>query len=100
MLEICGISKALQNLLRWRICHRPIKKILYWRIFNEFPLFYLTDKIVTYMQGCQMACFQTKNPNLGKFWRVLLRKIFVYFMTIWFIYGHWKYFMAIWYILW
>jgi hypothetical protein len=22
-------------------------------------------------QGCQMVCFQTKNPNLGKFWRVL-----------------------------
>jgi hypothetical protein len=23
-------------------------------------------------QGCQMVCFQTKNPYLGKFWRVLL----------------------------
>jgi hypothetical protein len=22
-------------------------------------------------QGCQMGCFQTQNPNLGKFWRVL-----------------------------
>jgi hypothetical protein len=33
--------------------------------------------------GCQMVCFQTKNPNLGKFWRVLLCKILVYFMTIW-----------------
>jgi hypothetical protein len=21
------------------------------------------------VQGCQMVCFQTKNPNLGKFWR-------------------------------
>jgi hypothetical protein len=20
-------------------------------------------------RGCQMVCFQTKNPNLGKFWR-------------------------------
>jgi hypothetical protein len=20
--------------------------------------------------GCQMVCFQTKNPNLGKIWRV------------------------------
>jgi hypothetical protein len=30
-----------------------------------------------------MVCFQTKNPNLGKFWRVLLWKILVYFMTIW-----------------
>jgi hypothetical protein len=23
------------------------------------------------VQGCQMVCFQTKNPNLGKFWRAL-----------------------------
>jgi hypothetical protein len=30
-----------------------------------------------------MVCFQTNNPNLGKFWRVLLLKILVYFMTIW-----------------
>jgi hypothetical protein len=22
-------------------------------------------------QGCQMVSFQTKNPNLGKFWRAL-----------------------------
>jgi hypothetical protein len=22
-------------------------------------------------QGCQMVCFQTKNPNLGKFWKAL-----------------------------
>jgi hypothetical protein len=29
-----------------------------------------------------MVCFQTKNPNLGKFWRALERKMFVYvFMT-------------------
>jgi hypothetical protein len=32
--------------------------------------------------GCQMVCFQTKNTNLGKFWRVLRRKM-LYFMTIW-----------------
>jgi hypothetical protein len=24
-------------------------------------------------QGCQMVCFQTKNPSLGKFWRALHR---------------------------
>jgi hypothetical protein len=24
------------------------------------------------IQGCQMVSFRTKNPNLGKFWRVLL----------------------------
>jgi hypothetical protein len=27
-------------------------------------------------QGCQMVCFQTKYPNLGKFWRALEWKIF------------------------
>jgi hypothetical protein len=32
--------------------------------------------------GCKMVCFQTKNPNLGKFWRALQWKILVYFMTI------------------
>jgi hypothetical protein len=42
-------------------------------------------------QGCQMVCFQTKYPNLGKFWKVLLRKIF---------YDHLVYFTAIGNILW
>jgi hypothetical protein len=56
-------------------------------------------------QGCQMVCFQTKNPNFGKFGRVLQWKILVYFMTIWSIlrpleifYGHLVYFAVIWYI--
>jgi hypothetical protein len=54
-------------------------------------------------QGCQMVCFQTKNPNLGKFWRVLQWKILVYFKTVWSIllsfeifYGHLVYFMYVW----
>jgi hypothetical protein len=34
-------------------------------------------------QGCQMAYSQTKNPNLGKFWRVMQSKMLVYFMAIW-----------------
>jgi hypothetical protein len=37
-------------------------------------------------------CFQTKNTNLGKFWRVLQWKLLVYFVAIW------KHFMVIWYI--
>jgi hypothetical protein len=56
-------------------------------------------------QGCQMVCFQTKNPNLGKFWRVLEWKILVYFRTIWSIlrqleifYGRLVYFVVAWYI--
>jgi hypothetical protein len=34
-------------------------------------------------QGCQMVSFQTKNPNLVKFWRALDREMFIYFMAIW-----------------
>jgi hypothetical protein len=33
-------------------------------------------------QGCQMVSFQTENPNLGKFWRALERRMLIYFMTI------------------
>jgi hypothetical protein len=33
--------------------------------------------------GCQIFGFQTKNPNLGKFWRALDWKILIYFMAIW-----------------
>jgi hypothetical protein len=31
----------------------------------------------TMKQGCQMVHFQTKNPNLGKFWKVLQWKMAV-----------------------
>jgi hypothetical protein len=41
-----------------------------------------------------MVYFQTKNPNVGKFWRVSQWKLLVYFMTIWSILC-----TAIWYIL-
>jgi hypothetical protein len=30
-----------------------------------------------------MVCFQTKNPNLGTFWRALKWKMQVYFRVIW-----------------
>jgi hypothetical protein len=33
-------------------------------------------------QGCQMVHFQTKNPNLGKFWRALEWEMLLYFMAI------------------
>jgi hypothetical protein len=52
-----------------------------------------------------MAYFQTKNPNLGKFWRDLQSKILVYVTVIWHILrpfgifcGHLAYLMVIWYI--
>jgi hypothetical protein len=60
---------------------------------------------LSWQQGCQMVCFQTKNPNLDQFWRVLLLKILVYFKAIWSIlwpleifYSHLVYFAVIWYI--
>jgi hypothetical protein len=31
-----------------------------------------------------LGCFQTQNPNLGKFWKVLQRKMLVFFMTKWY----------------
>jgi hypothetical protein len=52
-----------------------------------------------------MVYFQTKNPNLGKFGRVLHWKMLVYFMDTWSIlqsfvifYGHLVKYLEIWYI--
>jgi hypothetical protein len=60
----------------------------------------------TCKQGCQMVCFQTKNPNLGKFWRALDWKMFTYFISIWNIswrfgifYDHLAHFVFIWCIV-
>jgi hypothetical protein len=44
-------------------------------------------------QGCQMVYFQTKNPNLGKFWRALDWKLLLF-------YGHLEQFTVIWDIFW
>jgi hypothetical protein len=46
-----------------------------------------------------MVSFQTKNPNLGKFRRVLDWKMLIHIMTIWKILLHLGYFMTIWKIL-
>jgi hypothetical protein len=45
-------------------------------------------------QGCQMVSFQTKNSNLGKFWRALGEKLLIHFMAIL------EYFTDVWDILW
>jgi hypothetical protein len=57
-------------------------------------------------QGCQMDCFQTKNPNFGKFWKALDWKMFIHFMAIWNIfwrfgifYDHLVHFVFILYII-
>jgi hypothetical protein len=64
-----------------------------------------TQKIRRDNQGCQMVSFQTKNPNLGKFWRAIDWKMFLYFMaileyfqTFGIFYDHWVHFVFIWYI--
>jgi hypothetical protein len=44
-------------------------------------------------QGCQMAYFYSKNPNLGMFWRALEWK------DVGIFYGHLENITAIWYIL-
>jgi hypothetical protein len=54
-----------------------------------------------------MVCFQTKNIDLGKFWRKLEWKMLVYLMTIWNILWHFGIicgrlvkFVTVWYSLW
>jgi hypothetical protein len=49
-----------------------------------------SEKNLVTVQGCQMAYFQTKNPDLGKFWRVLQWKMLVFY-----IYAHLVYFTTI-----
>jgi hypothetical protein len=49
-------------------------------------------------QGCQMVFLQTKNPNLGIFWKAL--ECFGIFHGFLCFYGLLVYFIASWYILW
>jgi hypothetical protein len=84
--------------------HFAFKLILTERDFFRKQTFCLKKKFVplflSRLKGCQMVYFQTKNPNLGKFWSVLQLKICTYFMTIWYILLPFRKFIAIWYILW
>jgi hypothetical protein len=50
-------------------------------------------------QGCQIVCFQTKNPNFGKIWRALERTMLLYFMTIWSILRSFGIIFGLWYSL-
>jgi hypothetical protein len=50
--------------------------------------------ITTLDLGCQMVCFQTKNPDLSKLLEGLRME------NVGIFYDHLKYFMAIWYHLW
>jgi hypothetical protein len=81
-----------------------------WFLFPSISVFIVYNAGVSLSQlgqnqGCQMVCFQTKNPNLGKFWRALDWQMFIYFMAIWYMlwifgifYDHLVYFVFIWHI--
>jgi hypothetical protein len=64
----------------WQLRHKK-------RIFAAFALFE------------RLPDFQTKNPNLGKFWRALDWKMLIYVKAIWNTFGHLGHFMSFWYIL-
>jgi hypothetical protein len=51
---------------------------------------------VSSVQGCQMVYFQTKNPNLGNFWRDLEWKGWYIIWLFKIYYGHLGTFLAIW----
>jgi hypothetical protein len=79
------------------------KVLLYTRRKQQclLPRYSLTDLI----RVARWFVFKPKITNLGKFCRVLLWKILVYFITIWSIlrplyifYGHLVYFVVIWHI--
>jgi hypothetical protein len=86
----------------WQPCLKPGRRGFSW----GWPKFgaekcFFSDPLISRMyQGCQMVCFQTKNPNLGKFWRALEWKMLLYFMIIWNILWPFGIFKVIWCILW
>jgi hypothetical protein len=55
-------------------------------------------------QGCQKVCFQTKNPNLGKFCRASEWKMLVNLLVIWNILQPFGIFcghlVMLWYVIW
>jgi hypothetical protein len=57
------------------------------------------SEVVVKIQSCQMVSFQTKNPNLGKFWGALDGKMLINFSAIWNILPTFGIFMTIWYFL-
>jgi hypothetical protein len=62
----------------------------YWEYFIDvcyivrcFGAFFRFGTLCQEKSGNPMVYFQTKNLNLGKFWRVLEWKVLVYFIGIW-----------------
>jgi hypothetical protein len=72
-----------------------------WNVYEDKVL----NTQISSAQGCQMVHFQTKNPNLGKFWNALHWKMLIYLMAICNIsgtfgvfYGHLVHFVSVWFI--
>jgi hypothetical protein len=66
----------------------------YIKSAEELSLHRITSK-----QCCQMEYFQNKNPNLGKFWKALQWKMFVFlgpFFSFFRPNGVHTYFTAVW----
>jgi hypothetical protein len=54
-----------------------------WQFFKDILGAGIPVLRINVNQGCQAVYFHTNNPDLGKFCRVLERKLLVYFIAIW-----------------
>jgi hypothetical protein len=57
-----------------------IRSECYGNVFFKIMIF----NVCCLYLGCQMVTFQTKNPILGKFCRVLQWNMLAYFMAVWY----------------
>jgi hypothetical protein len=80
----------------------PVNLVVFRFVMTRQERKKIPAKTCVQSPNCQMVCFQTKKPNLGKFWRALEWQNLVYSMAIWnilrpfcTIYGHFVQFMAI-----
>jgi hypothetical protein len=78
------------------VCHEPQGNEYEWpQIYTSWYAMslrkwrWMATDMNGFRQGCQMVCFQIKNPNLGKFW-----------INVGIFYGHLVYFMVFCYFLW
>jgi hypothetical protein len=72
-VHTCTADVAKGHLNRFRLLVSPGLQDLSWYLPTYVTLpktdrNVSNDRIVA-QQGCQMVCFLTKNPNLGKIWR-------------------------------
>jgi hypothetical protein len=71
-------SPRIKNNLRWwwSVGSNRLISVFRSAMFSKFCgwfswLLSNGNLVRSWQQGCQMVCFQTKNPNLGKIWRAL-----------------------------